>query len=109
VMQRLVLECCFSMLAAGDVAVDAQHRPRVSLRVDLERPAAGHHDGRAIVAGVDELALPAASVDELGVYFRERQRKSRLQNRLGGATQDIGVVPAITLFGATVPDADGPR
>src|SRR5438132_10044490 len=105
-MQGLVLERCFRLLATGDVAVDAQDRPRVALRVDLERPAAGHHDGRAIVAGMDKLALPASGADELSVYFRQRQGESRLQNRLGCTTQDVGPAPAIQLFGATVPEAD---
>ncbi len=107
-MQRLVLQRGFGVFAAGDVAVDAEHRPRVAVRVDLERPAAGHHHRRAIMAGVDQLAFPAAGADELGVYLSQRQREPGLQDRLGRTTEHVGLLPAIQLFSTAVPEANRP-
>ena len=109
IVERLVLERRFGLLAAANVSVDADDRAWLAAGVKLERPAAGHHNRRAVSASVFELAIPAPATYQLSVDIREMNWEPRLQNRLWSAAQHLGLLPAIQFLGATVPEQDRAR
>ena len=57
----------FRPLAFRNVAVDLQYPHRVALLVPLQHPMAGHDDLDAIPPGMDQLAFPLSSAQQVSV------------------------------------------
>src|SRR5437660_682879 len=93
--------------AIGDVRAELDACARPTLLVALQDPAAGHRQAAPVRRGVDQLALPASGVAQLGLDLAQGQRELRRQQAVRDLAESFLPAPAVEQLGAPIPEANG--
>ena len=78
----------------------------LALLVAVQRPAAGHHNARAVAPGMQQFALPPVGPLQLVENVFEAHWQRRLQQFGHVSADGFPALPAIQLLGTRVPVGD---